>query len=70
MTILEDAINMLRQHGLEPEIEDGGAHVKIEFESTLGNPCTLVILRQPSGQIAINRARLRYHLRRAIDDRP
>jgi hypothetical protein len=63
--LLEDAITMLRQHGLTPEIENG-SHFKIRFTNVLGSRCCLVVSRTPSNRFAIkrNRAVLRRLMRR------
>jgi hypothetical protein len=62
--LLEQALEVLREQGLRPQIEIG-AHFKVRFTNALGRPCILIVLRSPSCRLAgkRNRALLRRLLR-------
>jgi hypothetical protein len=63
--LLEDALEILDQHGLVGEVEQS-SHLKIRFTNALGSRCLLVVSRSPSDRLAIwkSRAELRRLLRR------
>ena len=62
--LVEDALAVLRAHGLDAEVRNGG-HYKIRFTNRYGRRCTLVVSRSPSNRNAhkSNRAQLRRLLR-------
>ena len=64
--LVDDALDLLRQHGLVGEVSNGGVHIKIRFNNQYGCKCLLVIARSPSARGAFqhNRAELRRLLRR------
>jgi hypothetical protein len=55
--IIRDALSTLREHGITPEIQNGGVHVKLRFRNNLGASCMLVISRTPSRRCAIRQSR-------------
>jgi len=62
--LVEDALSVLRAHGLAAEVHNGG-HYKLKFTNKFGVKCTLVVSRSPSNRNAhkSNRAQLRRLLR-------
>jgi hypothetical protein len=70
--LLEDAIAMLREYGLAPEIENASRHTWVTFTNSRGSHCMLEISRTLGSRYAIRKSReqLRRLLRRALDDRP
>jgi hypothetical protein len=63
--LVRDALNLLRQHGVAAEVEQG-VHYKVRFCNQFGHPCLLIIARSPSARGAFqqNRSELRRLLRR------
>jgi hypothetical protein len=64
--LVDDALDLLRQHGLIGMVTNGGSHIKIKFNNRYGRPCLLIVARSPSSQRAVqkNRSELRRLLRR------
>jgi hypothetical protein len=55
--LVEDALETLREHGLEAEVDYGAPHFKIHFVNALGSSCVLIVSRTPSSRRAIFESR-------------
>jgi hypothetical protein len=64
--LVADAIALLHQHGLVPEIEHG-RHVKLKFINKYGSACCLTVSQSPRGTFAAKQSlgELRRLMRRA-----